>query len=536
VTTPVGGPRDTTPPKALKQVPADQSTNFDAKLIKITFDEFFTLNNPNDNVLISPPMSEPPEFEIKNKTLVIKIKDTLRANSTYNILFNDCILDYHESNKLGLLQYSFSTGDAIDSCSLAGTLTDAKTLSPSENFFVMLYLEDVDTLPMTATPAYLTKTNKDGRFTFRNISAGKYKVFALKDGNGNRLYDLPTESVAFLDSMVNVQAPPAKDSSGQYLDTNYVPILLEMHTFVPADSTPKLQRYENPAAGIYKFPYRSPIQEFSAQTAIEYFQVYNATMDTVTWYLKSIPTDTMPCLLTADGHTDTVVLKPYKAKSGSGGRGSSARTSNNKLGASFINAGQRYEPLTLRFSYPIRARDSFNIYVYREVQKKIDTLVYRCAVPDTFVKELPLNISFEEKRSYKVMIPDSIFEGYNGLFNDTIRTTFTAKTEKDYGNLTMNYQLADSVYPYIIQLWSGKKKIQEDILPKTCTINYTHLEPGSYNITAIRDENRNGRWDTGDYTQKRQPETILTFSKSLSVRAFWDLEETFEIKVEGRRR
>lgn len=223
VSTPVGGPRDTTPPQVLKQVPEDQSTNFSERTIKITFDEFFTLNNPTENVLISPPMQQQPEFEIKNKTLVVKLKDTLRANTTYNLLFTDCILDYNESNKLGLLQYSFSTGNAIDSCTISGSISDAKNLNPAEGFFIFLYDKDIDSLPKSAMPTYITKANKDGRFSFRNIAAGSYKVFALKDGNGNYRYDLPTEEIAFLDSMFNVQATPAKDSLGNYLDTNYKP-------------------------------------------------------------------------------------------------------------------------------------------------------------------------------------------------------------------------------------------------------------------------------------------------------------------------
>lgn len=533
VSTPVGGPRDTTPPKVLKLLPEDQSTNFSERTIKITFDEFFTLNNPTENVLISPPMQQQPEFEIKNKTLVVKIKDTLRANTTYNLLFTDCILDYNESNKLGLLQYSFSTGNAIDSCTISGSISDAKNLNPAEGFFIFLYDKDIDSLPKSAMPTYITKANKDGRFSFRNIAAGSYKVFALKDGNGNYRYDLPTEEIAFLDSMVSVQPAPAKDSSGNYLDTNYKPISILLQSFAIADTTPKLQRYENPAAGVYKFPYRSSILQFSATTDADYFQVINETKDTITWYLKSIPSDTIPCLLTADSHTDTVVLKPYKPKSGgSGGRGGGNRTQSvSKLGATFTNAGHRYQPLTLRFSYPIQARDSFDVYVYKEVQKHYDTLIFKHIVPDTFVTELPLPISFEEKKSYTIMIPDSIFEGYNGLYNDTLRTSFTSKTERDYGNLIINYQFTDSVCPYIVQLYVGNKKIQEDIISQNCRIEYNNLEPGDYSIHAIRDENRNGRWDTGCYERKQQPEIILRFPKNISVRAFWDTEETFTLEA-----
>lgn len=95
------------------------------------------------------------------------------------------------------------------------------------------------------------------------------------------------------------------------------------------------------------------------------------------------------------------------------------------------------------------------------------------------------------------MIPDSIFKGYNGLYNDTLRTSFTTKTERDYGNLLMNYHFTDTLCPYIVQLYAGGKKIQEDIITQDCRIEYHNLVPGDYSISAFRDENRNGQWDSG---------------------------------------
>ena len=526
VVAPVGGPRDTTPPKVLKMQPVDQSVNFESSTIKITMDEFFTLNNPNDNVLISPPLEHTPKYEIKGKTLVIKIADTLRENTTYNMLFNSCIQDFNEGNKLRSLQYSFSTGGSIDSCTLSGTVLDAKSGTAQEDILVMLYEQDIDSLPMTSAPLYITKSVDGGRFTFRNIAPGQYKVFALKDGNVNQRYDLPSEAVAFLDTLVRVTPAPAKDSTGRYLDSTYRPLNLTLRTFVATDSIPKLQRYENPAPGIYKFPYTTSVHAFQAQVDLPYFQQFNTSRDTITWFFKSIPADTIPCLLSADGRLDTVVLKPFKAKS-LGGRGSN-KTVNN-LRVKFANEGHRYSPLTLQFSYPIQPLDSFTYYVIAKNGKDVDTLSQVASVPDTFLTTLPLPFNWVEKTSYTVLIPDSTFLGYNGLYNDTLRTSFTSKTEKDYGNLIMNYELTDSVHTYLVQLWSNNNLIREDRITRKIQCIYEHLTPGSYTVKAIRDDNNNGLWDSGDYRKKRQPEEIRSFPKTITIRAFWDTDETFTL-------
>ena len=193
VVMPTGGPRDTEPAKMLKEDPPSGSVSFSESQIKITFDEFFTLNNPTENILISPPMATAPKYLINGKTLVIKLEDTLHPNTTYNMVFSDCIKDYHEGNTLSYYHYSFSTGPSIDSFSIRGKVLDAATLEGAKDFLVMLYHQDVDSLPFSTLPDYITKSLSNGSFTFDNIAAGNYKLFALKDINANMLYDLPNE-------------------------------------------------------------------------------------------------------------------------------------------------------------------------------------------------------------------------------------------------------------------------------------------------------------------------------------------------------
>ena len=134
IVVPTGGPRDVTPPSVSKVEPESGTTNFKAKQIKITFDEFVELNNPLDNTLVSPPLNSSPEFIVSGKSLIMKIKDTLQSNRTYNIVFSDCIKDFTEGNKLSYFHYTFSTGDFVDSFYLRGTVTNALTRLPPTGF------------------------------------------------------------------------------------------------------------------------------------------------------------------------------------------------------------------------------------------------------------------------------------------------------------------------------------------------------------------------------------------------------------------
>lgn len=531
VAAPVGGPRDTMPPKIVKEVPANQSVNFHEKQIRITMDEFFTLNNPNDNVMVSPPFVHPIDFSINGKTLTMKIKDTLRENTTYNIVFSNCIQDFNENNKLNFYQYSFSSGSYIDSFMIDGKVQNAFTLESEDNFLVMLYREDNDSLPLNTLPTYVTRTQKDGTFHFRNISEGDYTIFALKDINSNYFYDLPNEVIAFNDTRIQAYPPEVKDSIGNILnkDSTRAPLLL--HSFVITDPVPKLLHYDNPEAGMYRFPFSTSVGDLqSTFTAnpVEYFQKWSANRDTLTWYLKSLDFDTIPILFTRGEQIDTVLLKPYKAKQTTGGRGTRAQEAP-RLKVSFSKEGHCCEPMMMHFSYPVKPVDSFPVFLSFQRQGVADTVVSRFSIPDSFIAELPIPLDLENKKSYTLMIPDSMFFGYNNLTNDTIRLSFTSKSEKEYGNIQINYRLTGEEYPVIVQLWRGKSIVQQHILQTDSTIVYPHLEPDGYHIRAILDINGNGRWDSGDYPLKRQPEPIIPFAHDIHVRAFWDVEEDFKI-------
>ena len=82
---PEGGPKDTKPPKVLNSSPPNFSTNFKDNSIKIDFNEFITIKNQAAEVNVSPPLKTLPDLKLRGKSLVIKLEDTLAANTTYSI-------------------------------------------------------------------------------------------------------------------------------------------------------------------------------------------------------------------------------------------------------------------------------------------------------------------------------------------------------------------------------------------------------------------------------------------------------------------
>jgi len=71
--------------------------------------------------------------------------------------------------------------------------------------------------------------------------------------------------------------------------------------------------------------------------------------------------------------------------------------------------------------------------------------------------------------------------------------------------------------------------IEEKQINSSGKIRFEYLNPKKYKIKAILDKNNNGRWDTGAYFKKLEPEEVFFFPKTLEIRANWEVEESWDL-------
>jgi uncharacterized protein (DUF2141 family) len=204
IVAPTGGPRDTIPPKLINTNPKIPATNFTGSRITLYFDEYVQLGEIQQNLLVSPTPKFNPYVDSKLRTVTIRLRDTLEPNTTYTMDMGNSIRDINESNILKDFKYVFSTGPYIDSLNFSGKVQLAETGKVDSTLIVMLYKNLADSAILKLKPKYIARPDGQGKFSFGNLSAGEYKVYALKDANGSRTYDSKTELFAFSDSSINV--------------------------------------------------------------------------------------------------------------------------------------------------------------------------------------------------------------------------------------------------------------------------------------------------------------------------------------------
>jgi Bacterial Ig-like domain len=200
-----GGTKDTIPPNLISANPKLLSTNFTGNKIVFTFNEY--IDEPQDvqnNVLVSPYQKVSPVVSSKLRTVTVKLKDTLLANTTYAIQFGNAIKDVNEGNIFKDFVYVFSTGNVIDSLTLSGKVELAETGKADSTLIVMLYRNANDSSVQQVKPNYIANVKSDGSFTFINLPAGSFNIYALKDGDGSKTYNSKVELFAFTDKPVTI--------------------------------------------------------------------------------------------------------------------------------------------------------------------------------------------------------------------------------------------------------------------------------------------------------------------------------------------
>jgi hypothetical protein len=519
IVTPDGGEPDRTPPKVVKYMPDSAATNFKGKKIILRFNEYVQLKDLSSQLIVSPPLRTPPKVSIRRKDVVIEFSDTLQENTTYSVSFGNAIRDITEGNAIDNFRYVFSTGPTIDSLSYAGKVVNAYTMAPEKGVLVMLYKETGDSVPYKKRPYYFTKTREDGSFLLTNLKAGKYKVFALDDKSQDYLYNSPEERIAFPDNDIELNA-------------NTDSVLLRL--FQEKPSVQKRTRVAQPVSGhiafVYSMALKNPGVEFrpALPGSVSVFIDKGVTGDSIDIWLSSIPYDSVRIIIRDENNLrDSVnlrLLKPEKARKT--GRGSYADQRALTL-TSNISGGQAdpQKPLVVYSNNPIRALVPGGILLL----KGKDTLKADYTLSEN-KRQLIFKNTFAADSSYQLFIRPKTLTDWFDQPNDTFRVRFDLRPLEDYGAL----KIVTTGLPagnYLLRLVTTKDEpVREIPIEGSGTFEFAKLLPGEYRVKLITDENKNGRWDSGNYLQRRQPEKVIYYASAVKMRAGWDMDINWVFK------
>lgn len=190
---PSGGLKDLSAPVVVRSYPENNTLRFYDDKLSLYFDEYVELNQPQNNILISPFSIEKPIINIVGKKMNLEFKSGFKPNTTYRLDFVNAIKDYNEGNLLPNYSLIFSTGDILDSGRLRVNVRDAKTSKINDLTRVCLVRKKSDFFGKNYS--YMSGL-QNGSAQFNTLSKGKYFVYAFADSNKNMIWE-KTEPMAF---------------------------------------------------------------------------------------------------------------------------------------------------------------------------------------------------------------------------------------------------------------------------------------------------------------------------------------------------
>ena len=508
--TPSGGEKDIEPPKIMRSSPENYTTNFKEKEIRIHFDEYIKIKNVQKQLIISPPMDPAPDITpmgSASKSITIKINDTLRPQTTYSFNFGQSIVDNNEENPFSYYKYIFSTGPYIDSLSVKGAIVDAEKRESETFVTVMLYEVDstyTDSTVYKTKPLYVTNTlDSVSTFSIDNIKAGRYRLVALKDENGNYTYQQKSDKIGFYDKEITVPT-----------DSFYeIKLFKEVADF-------NMERPTQVAKQKIQFGYRGDPKEVSIEMmdakpdGFKHRIVKDAQTDTLYyWYKPNVELDTTFFVIKNKNYVDTLKHRFRDLK-----------VDSLKINASVSGTIDYDEDFSIQGNVPFDKLDLERITIIDKDSLNVD---FKTEF-DTLKNSYRFKFDKSEANIYNIELLPNAITDFFGNVNDTLK--YSLKTRQFSELSDVRVSLIDAEYPAIVQLTDSKGIVKyEQFADAPRMFDFRHINPGTYYLRVVYDINGNKRWDSGNYLKKIQPERISYYSEMVDARTGWDMVYEFTL-------
>lgn len=579
---PDGGWFDDDPPRIIGSNPADQAVGVNSKRITIQFDEYIKLEDATQKVIVSPPQLEMPEIKATGKKIVVDLKDSLKANTTYTIDFSDAISDNNENNPLGNYTFTFSTGERIDTFEVAGTVLDASNLEPIKGIQVGLYADLADSAFRTKPLLRVARTDGRGRFVIKGVAPGEYRVYALQDADGNYMFNQKSEMVAFSHTTYKPSAGPDIRQDTIWRDSLRIDNILRVpYThFYPDDiillafQEVQTDRYllkqpERKDADRFTlyFSYGNPqlpeIRGFNFDEKDAFVLEASEKKDTLTYWLRDtalvnqdtlsmqlsyLMTDSTGVLVTQIDTVDVIAKTSYAKRQKDLKK---QVESWEKEQAKLKKQGEPYdsimprEPLKVQYNVPgtmapdsrptinmpapLARCDTASIHLYT----KVDTLWYRVPVDvqrrDSLLRTYDVLAEWTAGSEYSLEVDSAAFEDIYGNVSKPFKQGIKISTLDEFSTIVL--QLAGVTdTTYVVQLLDQSEKIIKQVRTEANgDAVFFYVKPGGYYARAFRDRNGNGVWDTGNYDADLQPEEVYYFPGRIDCKEKWDITRPWNL-------
>ncbi len=578
---PDGGPYDETPPHIVGMTAPERLQNGKRTKFSLVFNELIKVDNPTEKIIVSPPQIETPEIKVSGRRITVELLDSMRPNTTYTVDFSDAITDNNEGNPLGQYTYIFSTGQTTDTMQMSGYVLNAEDLEPVKGILAGLYQQHHDSVFSKRAFDRVARTDASGFFSIKGVAPDRdYRLYALQDADGDFHFTQPSEMLGFLHNDLRAGAFRDTRYDTLWVDsvrydsiriipyTHFTPDDLVVRAFKIDVNTRHYLKAQRDVPEWFTTFFTGPsrkrptIQGLNFDASKAFVVNASAGNDTLTYWLADttlLRQDTLRFAYTYDNwddslaqmlpKTDTLELVPKttfakraaneakelekwnKQREKREKRGDFSKSQPPmvalQLRADVSSSLVPNRNILIQFDQPLQRFDTKKLHLRLKKDSTYHDAPYALDTVPNNILAYRLRAEWRPGQEYQLVIDSAAMTSLYGRVNLATDNKFSIAKLEDFGTVFLS--LSNAHESTVVQLLGSDGKPVAQAPTKNGRAEFYYVQPGKYYLRCFFDRNGDGKWTTGSWSPRRDPEEVYYFPKEIEVRANWDLNESWDV-------
>ncbi|RKY72453.1 MAG: hypothetical protein DRP97_00640 [Candidatus Latescibacterota bacterium] len=529
---PPGGPEDKTPPEIVATQPAGGALNvaLDEK-IEISFSERMDPRSVEKATFVSPNPEGTLDFNWNGKQVGIEFPSGLKADRTYVVTVGTGARDERRNRLKESYSFAFSTGGRLSSGEIRGRVRGEKKVGAGVYVLAYDLKTEREPDPGARTGDYITQTAEQGTFALTYLSPGMYRLFAFQDRDRNEKYTRSKDPLGICSGDVALS------------DSAYAVELSDLYLAVRDTAAPELLSVRASDRTHVTLRLSKEIELSSLRIEIEGLGVEARFILPEKSETETPPTASKIHLLTEPQRAGTEYSVSIYGRDLWG----HPVSEENRM-ASFRGSA-RSDTLRPHVVSYAPSKEARAVSLDRPLALVFDDAM-REAIPDSaLIWEMPPETpvgawrwiepnrlcfspegSWTEGGAYRLRVDPSLFFDRAGNASDdsvfvvSFRTLSADTLGFISGDISDGKDGAAGPF-HIEAVKIGRKKERTELMVPEEGPYTWGLFPGSYTLSAFRDEDENGRLSLGQVQPFVPAERIASFPDTVTVRSRWTTEE-----------
>jgi len=248
--------------------------------------------------------------------------------------------------------------------------------------------------------------------------------------------------------------------------------------------------------------------------------------DTLRLQVKYETLDTLSQRTMVSDTLDLIYSEPVKRERKRKEKDETPVNTNFSLQVNARDGFDSYAPLVIQSPVPIDVFDYSKVHVYQKIDTIEQILPVKVEQDSILRRKFLIRHPWEFEGSYRLEIDSAAARAFTREVSAPVDQSFKVQKEDFYGIIVLDIkQLPGNCIVQLLKNSENEEVLKEAFINKEGKVEFSFVKPEKYKLRLIVDRNQDGRWNTGELDEWKQPERVVYFSKILKVKSNFKMVE-----------